>query len=60
MATAQDFIDRLKSLQDEQRALLNSSDRRKKAVRTRIKEITHEFFQTKATWRQTLGPTTSF
>lgn len=60
MTTAIEFQAKLKGLQEEQKALLSSPDRRKKAVRTRINEITKEFYDTKTLWRNTLGPTTIF
>lgn len=60
MKTSIEFQDKLKSLQEEQKTLLASGDRRKKAVRLRINEITKEFYATKTLWRETLGPTTTF
>lgn len=60
MTTAIEFQAKLKNLQEEQKALLASSDRRKKVVRLRINEITKEFYATKTLWRETLGATTNF
>lgn len=60
MKTAIEFQTKLKNLQDEQKSLLSSADRRKKVVRNRINEITKEFYATKTLWRTTLGPTTTF
>lgn len=60
MTTASKFIAKLTELQNEQKALLASVDRRKKVVRLRIQEITKEFYETKSLWRQTLGPSTQF
>lgn len=55
MKTAAEFQARLQELQSEQVMLLASNDRRKKAVRTRIQEITREFFAVKEEWREALG-----
>ena len=60
MTTALEFQEKLKSLQSEQKTLLSSTDRRKKNVRDRIKQITSEFYATKDLWRQTLGPSQIF
>lgn len=60
MTTAAEFQGKLKELQEEQKGLLSSVDRRKKVVRLRIQEITKEFYATKTLWRETLGPTTAF
>ncbi|MBC7399828.1 MAG: hypothetical protein H7289_07760 [Mucilaginibacter sp.] len=46
------FENTLKELQNEQKTLLASVDRRKKVVRQRINEITAEFYKVKAEWRQ--------
>ena len=45
------FQIKLIKLQNEQKALLNYVDKRKKAVRQRIEEITKEFYATKEAWR---------
>lgn len=42
---------KLVELQNEQKSLLSSSDRRKKVVRDRIHAITKEFYDVKAQWR---------
>jgi hypothetical protein len=60
MTTAIEFQAKLKSLQEEQKTLLASPDRRKKIIRLRIQEITREFYATRTLWRNTLGPTTAF
>lgn len=59
MTTATEFQAKLKNLQEEQKALLTSPDRRKKIIRSRIQEITREFYATRTLWRETLGPTTT-
>lgn len=43
---------KLIELQNEQKKLLASPDRRKKVVRERIQEITKEFYQIKEEWRE--------
>lgn len=46
------FQIKLIELQNEQKQLLSSSDRRKKSVRERINSITKEFYDVKAQWRE--------
>jgi len=46
------FQTRLIELQNEQKQLLQSPDRRKKVVRLRIQEITKEFYEVKSEWRK--------
>jgi len=45
------FQSKLIELQNEQKALLSSPDRRKKNVRNRILEINSEFYAIKKEWR---------
>ena len=42
---------KLIEIQNEQKALLASPDRRRKAVRERIHQLTSAFYATKAAWR---------
>ena len=49
--TPAEFQSKLIALQNEQKTLLSSTERRKKSVRARIQEITKEFYAIKKEWR---------
>jgi DNA gyrase/topoisomerase IV subunit A len=55
MRTHADYQQKLIELQNEQKALLASPDRRKRVIQERIRQLTKEFYDTKTEWREKLG-----